>query len=407
MTELTEKPTEGTVTERLLENTLRYSREREYRGYDYCDGLSSRILQTLPIENKWVKIGFQEVPKRSPINLRAPLLIPKRRSFKGSGLFVAANVTAYELTGRELYLDQAEMLVNWLLETRREQPFGWGHNHDIQTLNTTVERNTPSVVSVTYITLGILEFAKHRDTEAYSLIGEHLPDLLFDTLEYSECRTGARIKYKSTQEDGVYTINANALGARLLMELYHEFGNATYRDRAESILDYVVSKQTSIGGWKYTDPPSASHLSMDSHHNGFIIESLLRYGELTGSRRYESALGDALSFYKGTLFHADGTPNWDEKRQYPRDIHAAAQGIITCSRAGDVEFASEILDWTLGALYAGNGRFHYRKQRYYTKEFTLMRWCQAWMSYALSVFVREKDASTQLDVRTETGGGSS
>lgn len=390
MTGTSEKPTEDGVTERLLENTLRYSREREYRGYDYCDGLSSRILQTLPIENKWVNVAFQETAKRSPLNIRAPLLIPKRRSFKGSGLFVMANVTAYELTGRKLYLDQAEMLVNWLVETRRKRPFGWGHNHDIQTLNTTVERNTPSIVSVTYITLAILEFAKHRDTEAYSLIREHVPDLIFDTFEYSECRSGARIKYKSTQQDGVYTINANALGARLLMELHHEFGNETYRDRAELILDYVVSQQTSIGGWKYTDPPSASHLSMDNHHNGFIIESLLRYEELTDSRRYESELNDALSFYKETLYQPDGTPNWDEKRKYPRDIHAAAQGIITFSRSGDIEFAKQILDWSLGALYAGNGEFHYRKQRYYTKKFTLMRWCQAWMAYALSIYVRER-----------------
>jgi hypothetical protein len=376
------------IVEELLENTLQYARQREYKGYDYSDGLSSTVLQKLPVENKWVNIAFQESAKRAPVNIRPLLLIPKRRSFKGSGLFIMANVAAYEMTGREMYLDQAETLVDWLLETRRDQPFGWGHNHDIQTLNTTVERNTPSIVSVTYITLGILEFAKHRDTEAYSLVRDGVPDLIFDTLEYSECDAGAHIKYKSTQKDGVYTLNANALGGRLLMELYHEFGDDTYRDRAESILDYVVSHQTSIGGWKYTDPPSASHLSMDNHHNGFIIESLLRHEELAGSQRYESALDDSLSFYKNILYEDDGRPNWDEERSYPRDIHAATQGIITFSRSGDLELASKILDWTLGELYAGDGQFHYRKQKYYTKRFTLMRWCEAWMAYALSVYHR-------------------
>lgn len=392
-----ERPT----AEQVLVNTLRYARMRDYKGYDYSDGLSSRILQNIPLENKWINILFQESAKRAPINIRPLLLIPERRSFKGSGLFVLANLTAYETTGRELYLDEAEMLIDWLLETRCEQPFGWGHNHDIQTLNTTVERNTPSIVSVTYIALAILEFARYRDTEAYSLVREHVPDLIFDTLEYSECDSGARIKYKSTQKDGVYTINANALGARLLIELHREFERDIYRDRAESILDYVVSQQTPIGGWKYNDPPSASHLSMDNHHNGFIIESLLRYRELVGSDRYDRATEDSLRFYRETLYTSDGAPNWDESNRYPRDIHAAAQGIITFSMAGDLAFARRIIEWTLENLYAGSGRFNYRKQRFYTKQFTLMRWCQAWMARAIAVYIeRTREATDRRTIPT-------
>jgi len=31
--------------------------------------------------------------------------------------------------------------------------------------------------------------------------------------------------------------------------------------------------------------------------------------------------------------------------------------------------------------------FYYQKNKFYTKRFTLMRWCQAWMAYAMSEYL--------------------
>ena len=129
---------------------------------------------------------------------------------------------------------------------------------------------------------------------------------------------------------------------------------------------------------------------MDNHHNGFIVESYQRYHEVAGDQRYEETLDRALSFYRDQLFEADGAPNWDERSSYPRDIHAATQGIIVFSKAGDFGFVRRIVDWVLANLYAGEGQFYYQQRRFYTKRFTLMRWCQAWMAYALSVYFEER-----------------
>ncbi|TKX52497.1 antibiotic ABC transporter permease, partial [Halorubrum sp. SS7] len=125
------------------------------------------------------------------------------------------------------------------------------------------------------------------------------------------------------------------------------------RERAERILDYVASQQADVGGWTYTDPPSASHLSMDNHHNGFVLESLLRHREVTGATRYDDTLERGIEFYRRTLFEPSGAPNWDEESAYPKDVHAAAEGIVLFSAAGDTAFASRIIDWTLSELYAG------------------------------------------------------
>lgn len=375
--------------------TLNYSQERNYAGYDYSDGLSSQILKRLPVDHKWINILFQESAKRAPINLRPLLLIPRRRNFKGVALFALANVGAYELTGLSEYLTEASDLLKWLLENRQESPFGWGHNHEIQTLKQKVPRNTPSIVTNCYATRAILRTASHTDTLGYELVRDRIPEFIVNDLAYTSADPGSRIKYRPTASEDAYVLNANALGARVLLDLYEEFDDRSLRARAEDVLDYVAARQHSLGGWKYTDPPSASHLSMDNHHNGFIIESFLRHKNVTGSHRYSDTVNSSLQFYSDVLFEADGAPNWDESNCYPKDIHAVAQGILTFTMADNIEFADRIVSWTLDNLYAGSGQFYYRKGKFYTRSYTLMRWCQAWMAYALSEFCLANEGASE------------
>lgn len=369
-----------------LETTLTYADRRDYRGYDYADGSSSRLLRALPVENHWLSLGFQEVAKRFPVNIRPLLLVPKRRSFKGAALFTLANLHAYDSARQPQYLEAARTLVDWLLDNRSQDPFGWGHNHPIQTLHGTVERNTPSVVTTSYVTRAVLELANYVDTDGYALVRDDVPRLLVEDLDYTERDPGASINYRTSGNLSAAVLNANALGARALLDLYAEFGRRKWLDRAEALLDFVASRQTAGGGWTYTDPPGTSHLSKDNFHNGFILESLFRHAAVTGSNRYREVLDDGLRFYRQVLHEPDGAPNWDERRSYPRDIHAAAQSIVTFIAAGDRRSAARVLEWTLDHLYSGEGRFYYQQRRWYIKRFTLMRWCQAWMAYALGSF---------------------
>ncbi len=64
-------------------------------------------------------------------------------------------------------------------------------------------------------------------------------------------------------------------------------------DEAGRLVRYVVSKQTDEGAWFYADPPSASHISHDNYHTGFILDAIadLRTGCRVGRvrRRLSSA----------------------------------------------------------------------------------------------------------------------
>lgn len=370
----------------LLMATLGYGRARQYTGYDYADGMSSKLLDWLPIDNKWVNLAVQETIKRAPINLRPLFLVPERQSYKGTALFALANQQAHELTGDERYASEHRRLLEWLIDHRIEGYAGFcgGHRHALQDLHGRVEADSPDLVSTAYAMRALLEAGRYEPR--YADVARNGVDFFLEDLEYTAAPVGARLKYRPTDSGDWYVLNANAIAGRTFIDLYDVFGEEEYRRRATELFEYVVSKQTDTGGWMYTDPPSASHLSMDNHHNGFIIESLLRFRAVCDSDRFVRPLEDGLTFYRDTLFEGNGAPNWDQDSRYPRDIHAAAQGIITFSLSGDLAIARRILEWTCANLYAGQGRFFYQKRRYFTKRITLMRWCQAWMAYAIGTF---------------------
>jgi len=398
----------------LLGETLRYAREREYTGWDYGDGMSSKLLQNVPVENKWLNIAVQETIKRAPVNVRPLFLVEQRRNYKGTALFAMANLTADRLdlgggtepgssprTAEVDYAAEARECCEWLIEHRTPGYAGFcgAHRHEIQHLDIKGLPEYPDMVSTSYAVRALLTASDAGlDAEsavAYPAVVESVAEFIDEDLEYEEIPDGARMKYVPTWSSDHYTLNAVALGGVTLLELADRFDDPTHRERGEKLLDYVVSRQRPEGGWMYRDPPSASHLSMDNHHNGFVIESLLRHRELTGSDRYADSLDEGLAFYRDELFAPDGAPNWDESNAHPRDIHAAAQGIIVFSRAGAFDVAERILDWTVGNLYVGNGRFHFRQERLYTKRITLMRWCEAWMAYAVATYLDRRRTANQ------------
>lgn len=376
---------------KLLEQTLAYARGRDYTGYDRFDGTSSRILQAIPIDNKYLNAAFQQSVKKSPINLRPWLLVKQRQSYKGTALFAMANTFAYQQTGKQLYADEATDLACWLINNQSTEvdSFAGGHQHAVQGYRRKKPPNTPSVVSTSYAVKALLTVSNQFDV-SYDQTVKTAGDFLFDHLDYAVDGDQARIKYRIGDTSDWYTLNSNALGARMLMDLYVAFDEDRYREGATKILNYVVSKQTDLGGWYYRDPPSASALSMDNYHNGFIIETLVQYREQLSSARYDEAIDDALDFYFGTLFEDDGAPNWDENQAYPKDTHTVGQGLVVSSLVDRFDWSELILSWGIEHLYAGEGRFMLDIQRFYRRQYTLMRWCQAWMAYGMAIYMRAR-----------------
>ncbi|MDQ2052599.1 antibiotic ABC transporter permease [Natronolimnohabitans sp. A-GB9] len=393
-----------------LDSTLEYARRRDYTGPDYGDGMSSQLLQRLPFENRFLNLAVQEVVKRTPVDVRPLLRVEHRRNYKGAALFTMANLNYHELAshrGSDRTLDfdpidEAEQLADWLLEERVTGYSGFcgGHRHEMQHLHTKGVPSDPDIVSTAFAVKALLRAAELD--ERYAEIARTATSFLVEDLNYREVEEGAKIDYHMNHPEDSYTLNSAALGAGMLVDLYEYFGDDELRERATKILDHLAAHQTDIGGWPYRLPADASHLSMDSHHNGFIIESFQRYRDVVDADRYTETLDDALEFYREELFELDGAPNFDESNAYPRDIHASTQGLLVFTREGDLEFAERILRWVLANLQVEDGQFYFRKHRHHTKRVTLMRWCQGWMSYAMSEFLLAcQDSQSWTRVRAD------
>ncbi|SIS00730.1 prenyltransferase/squalene oxidase repeat-containing protein [Natronorubrum thiooxidans] len=397
----------------VLDSTLAYARRRDYIGPDYGDGMSSQLLQALPFENRVLNLVVQEVVKRTPVDIRPLLRVEHRRNYKGAALFAMANLNYHEFASRRGEVDdlafdpvaEADRLAEWLLEEQITGYSGFcgGHRHEIQHFHTKGVPSDPDIVSTAYAVKALLRATEHGLGDEYADIARTATAFLVEDLNYREVEEGAKIDYHMNHPEDSYTVNAAALGAGMLVDLYEHFGDEDLRERATKILDHIAANQTDVGGWPYRLPASASHLSMDNHHNGFVIEAFQRYRDVIDADRYAETLADALEFYRTELFELDGAPNFDESNAYPRDIHASTQGILVFAREGDLEFAERILRWVLANLQVEEGQFYYRKYRHHTKRVTLMRWCQGWMSYALSEFLlaTHNRADEQSSVETE------
>src|SRR5262245_28390716 len=132
---------------------LAYCRSHDWAGYDPYDALNSRVFQSVPVLNAWLpRLALTQVLKRSPINIRPLLLVPKTQNPKGLALFLNAAVKlsrAGVLHDPEL----ADRLTNRIVALRSEGTpyFCWGYSFPWQTRTKIVPRGAPNLVCTMFV----------------------------------------------------------------------------------------------------------------------------------------------------------------------------------------------------------------------------------------------------------------
>ncbi|MGE0683278.1 MAG: hypothetical protein AB7P69_20565, partial [Candidatus Binatia bacterium] len=196
------------------------------------------------------------------------------------------------------------------------------------------------------------------------------------------------LSYVPSPDITMAVMDVSALCGALCAMVSKHTGNDVFGHQAGRLLRYVVDKQTDEGAWFYTHPSGDSRIIHDNYHSGEIVDALREYEVYTGDVSFNPAYQRGLDFYREHLFTANLRPKWMHDQEYPYDIHGYAQGILTFTTAGKFGLAARIAQSALEDMWeAREGRFFYQKHRFYTVGFTLMRWCQAWMTYALSTYL--------------------
>lgn len=377
---------------RVLIDILNSAEEKDYGGYSKFDALNSRFLMSLTLDNKWLRLVFTQIVKELPFNVRPLLRVRKSRNPKGIALFARAYFSLYQKTNEVEYLEKGESLIRWLLDnpSPRCDKFCWGYNFVWQNTIFLQDKFEPNAVVSVFVGEALIHAYRVTQKEEYLNAACSVADFIIEDLPVLyDSKDELAIAYVLRKVDAI-VLNNQVLAGAFLSKVWKHTGVRKILDIAQRQVNYTVQRRTGYNAWYYTYPKEKSPITHDNYHTGGILDGLLEYYEETGDDRHMEVYWKALDYYKKNLFEKDGAPRWMNDKKYPFDIHGSAQGILTFKKASmhdprHLHQAEIIADWAMKNLYRTKNRdFAYRKGRFFRWNYSLMRWCNAWMARALA-----------------------
>lgn len=383
----------------ILRETLASAKAKGYAGYSKFDALNSPLLAFFSRRSAWLRFIFTQIVKVSPINLRPLLGVKISPNPKGIALFARAYLSLYQKTGRVDDMKEAERLLSWLMahRARHEEFYCWGYNYTWQSVPPFVQWEEEPIAIVTI-------FGGEAFMHAYEVTqNKRYLDVACSAAKFltkrlaplHETANELAVSYTINKE-GTIVVNIQALIAAFLVKIWRHTKEQKLRDIAEKHINFVLQCKTPYDAWFYTHPGSGSHIKHDNYHTGGVVDALLEYAEITGDERVMEVYWRGLSYYHKHLFESDGAPRWMNDQNYPHDVHGAAQGVISFTKAAAhkpeyKEVALRIADWAVSRLYhEKEADFIYRQGQFFNYNFSLMHWCNGWMARAFGELINSK-----------------
>jgi len=376
----------------------KWCRAQGFAGYDPYDGLNSRFFQATPFKNsRAARIVWTQLHKRSPINFRPLVRIPRERNAKAIALFALAALADFRLDPTKENETEARELLDDLIWMSLKGFRGacWGYNFDWQSRSFFAPRGTPTVVPTTFAVRALCEAAEVISREEYLPFARTACDFILNDLNRSEERTDD-VCFSYSPLDRTQVFNASLLAGEILATVGKSLGETSLIDWAQRAALYVVRRQQQDGSWAYG---TELHQSWsDNFHTAYILTSLSRIMEAlsepgavaTGSGcDFDNSLRRGYDFWTERFFLSHGWPKYFPDRLYPADVHSAASAIVALVELrgripGTLDLAEEIATWALKNLCDPQGFFYYQKHRFYSIRIPYMRWSEAWMMYAIA-----------------------
>ncbi len=386
----------GTSAMEVLDRVLQTARSDRYEGYSKHDGLNSPFLARLAGESRLRRLGATQVVTRSPVDVRSMVGVRKARNPKGLSLFARVLLARHRMTGSAEDAREAGDLLDWLID--HPAPgfdwLCWGYPYPWQDVGFFAPRHFPNRVVTSFVGQALLDgYETLQDVRYLDAAGLAVRFLLEAPKTLYEDDERRCLSYVPDRDINWIVMDVSALAGALAARVGAILDDVELVRQGGRLVRYVVSKQTDYGAWFYADPPSASHITHDNYHTGFILDAILQYGMSAGSDEFESAYRRGIEFYEQRLFEANGAARFMSDREYPIDIHGCAQGIITFSLqqhhfgVGSAT-ATRVLQWTLENMWdPASGWFYYQRRRYFRTRIRELRWCQGWMSWALAGYL--------------------
>nr|WP_299201326.1 delta-aminolevulinic acid dehydratase [uncultured Brumimicrobium sp.] len=380
-----------------------YCESQNFAGWDPYDGLNSKIFKALPFKH-WdlARLAWIQGFKRSPINFRKLLMVPKQHNAKGIGLFLNGYCNLYKLAeqgittfgSKEEILLRINELAELLLEMQNKDYSGacWGYNFDWQARRLFLfPAHTPTVVATSFCVTALLnayEITKHQN---YLDTALSAGNFVMNDLNRTEYKSGFLFSYSPFNGNNT-VFNASLLGAKVLSQLYTYNNKEEYKTTASLAIKAAVEAQNEDGSWVYGMLPVQSWI--DSFHTGYNLDAIQTYQDKTGDTQFKESIEKGFKYYMENFFLEDGTPKYYHDKTYPIDIHCPGQLFVNLSVNKKFEeneaLAGKVFNWVTENMQDKKGYFYYQLKEGMSSKISYMRWSNAFMFNALSYYLLEQ-----------------
>ena len=388
-----------------IEKSLRlvqsWVEERDYKGYDPGDGLTS-FLRPLAFGNLFGERLLQQAIWKFPINVRPLVGIVPLESTKGRGFMAWGYALLNRVSTDDRSREKAFACLRWLDEKREPGYAGhcWGNHFDFSTRSGCMKAHTPTIVWSGLIGQAFLEAYDQWREPAFLDVADSICKWIL-SLPRERTSSGTCLSYTGVFQNSVH--NSNLLGAAMLAATAKHVNNEEYRSVACEAVRYSCTRQLSDGAWWYGEDPKYHWI--DNFHTAYNLDSLRRYIDGAGDEAFRFQLERGYEYFKRVFFEPSGRPRYYHNRVYPVDIQCAAQAIDTYCFFADrdpsaLEMALKIAHWTISNMQDPSGYFYYREYPLLKARTPYFHWGQATMFKALAHLLSKMDG-TPLGVRRQ------
>src|SRR5688572_17181435 len=218
-----------------IEQSLRavqaWVEERDYKGYDPGDGLTS-FLRPLAFGNLFAERVLQQAIWKSPVNLRPLVGVVPLDSTKGRGFMAWGYALLSQAREDQSLREKASECLTWLDQAREPGHAGhcWGNHFDFSTRSGCMKAHTPTIVWSGLIGQAFLAAYERWADPSYLRIADSICNWIL-TLPREHTSSGTCLSYTGVFQNSVH--NSNLLGAALLAKTARYCDNDEYRRLAE------------------------------------------------------------------------------------------------------------------------------------------------------------------------------
>jgi hypothetical protein len=373
-----------------------FCEQEQFKGYDPYDGLNSSFFNAIPFfsNNRFVKLVWIQFFKRFPFNIRPLVGIKKDYNPKALGLFLSAYCNLYKIDPSDENLNNLKFFSKEILKNQNKEWSGscWGYNFDWQARAFFQPKNTPTVVASTFIACALLDaYDILKDPKLLEASRSTCDFILKDLNRTYDEKGNFSFSYSPLDKSVVF--NASLLGSRLLSRVYFYTKELELLSEAKKSVQFCCDYQKTDGSWSYGT--YGFHQWIDNFHTGYNLECIYEYQQYSRDFSFQKNIDSGFKYYIENFFTPEGIPKYYNNSIYPVDIHTTSQLIVTSHKLDlyekNKELVDRVLSWTIQNMQSKKGYFYFQKKKVISSKIPYMRWAQAWMFYAFSIyFIHEK-----------------